>query len=928
MITYKLSRKRFFSIAITLLLAANSLFSGLLASAEADNTATAAEDTESGNIYALYAEKYRDISKPDSEIDLFNYDLNNETALSTSESYKTEFSAKETGLYAIDIAYMLLNGSEAPAVSVRIDGELPYYEASGIKLPSAFKDDGIDWSNTPDEYTIPEQTFISEYREYTLFDTAGYYGGMLYFYIEKGSHSFELLCESGEFKFNSLKFTNSNLSEPYDKSNLKSGYKDYDGDALYFEAENMQKKSDSSIYPINDFSSASVSPQSYCKKYLNTVGGSSFENAGQYIEWEFTVPKDALYIISIKYRQSENTGMNSYRRILIDGKVPYSELEEYAFPYSGGYKNLTLSADGEPIKFALEKGVHTIRLQVVIGGLKDYLPHINTIAEGLSDCYRKIIMITGTNPDSIRDYNLDSSIPETLEQLKSYGEELGSLKQAIERVSGAASSGSKAIGNLYEQIKEFNKDSYNITKNLALFKTNISSLYTWLLEAKTQPLKLDYFTLSSSQADIKSAKAGILQGAGFLFKSFIYTFSSDYEQNTITSNDANTITVWVSTGATQYRIIQQLISADFEKKNPNIRVILRNVNENMATALIAKKAPDIKIGVPEATVMNYAYRNALVDISEFKDCGEVLSVFRDTALTPLSYGGAVYAVPETQTFPAMFYRTDIFNEMGLKAPETWKDVISVLSKLKKNNLEFGIPKDPPTFFSILYQFGGSLYNKDFTATNLYTYSAIEAFTLYTGFFTDYSAPLSYNALNRFRTGEMPVFLAEFNYCNTLEVLAPEINGKWDMALYPGTAADDGSVDHSAHSTVTGNIIINKDKKEQAWTFLKWWASEEVQINRSERYEMALGRSERTAAANRNAYLNLGWSDKAENLIKESEKYIFSYPNVPGSYFLTRHINNAIADVIYNDAVPGDALRQYAGIIDKEITYKRTEFGLD
>ena len=53
------------------------------------------------------------------------------------------------------------------------------------------------------------------------------------------------------------------------------------------------------------------------------------------------------------------------------------------------------------------------------------------------------------------------------------------------------------------------------------------------------------------------------------------------------------------------------------------------------------------------------------------------------------------------------------------------------------------------------------------------------------------------------------------------------------------------------------------------------------------------------------------------------------PEVPGSYYTPRHINNAFRAVcIKEDAdEPRETILQYARIINDEIYDKRTEFGL-
>ena len=54
------------------------------------------------------------------------------------------------------------------------------------------------------------------------------------------------------------------------------------------------------------------------------------------------------------------------------------------------------------------------------------------------------------------------------------------------------------------------------------------------------------------------------------------------------------------------------------------------------------------------------------------------------------------------------------------------------------------------------------------------------------------------------------------------------------------------------------------------------------------------------------------------MLNEQLAWAQSYPQIAGSYFLQRHINNAFRK---------DTLYDYANVIDAEINKKRAEFGL-
>lgn len=885
----------------------------------------------SDDIFTDYLGKWETPTFPQIPVSVID-SLDSETLYNTGDTITKSVLVENAGLYALKVSYKSQEGtSEAPAFSVAINGKLPYYEASSITLPKMYRDDYSEYGNQAlTNESVPEQIEISEYSTYYCFDTIGYYGGMLWFYLAEGENDIALTFKAGGVYIKELTFAHYNGPAAY--SGLKDTLKGirYTGKNIIFETENIDLKSNTSILAINDASSASVSPSSPTSKLLNSVGGSNFDEAGQYIEWKFTVPQDGLYKITFKYRQEINVGMNSYRRILIDGTVPYSELEEYAFPYTSTFEKETLKSGEEEMLFDLKKGEHTLRMQVVIGELSELLPYVNKVVNQLTEDYRRIIMITGTKPDTLRDYFLEKSIPETLESLNSQKEEIDRLWKMLESFSSSSSSGSKILGALSNQLSEFGKDSYNITQNLPSFKSNISSLCNWLLEAKKQPLKIDYFVCSAPDTDAKGQDGNVFDSIIFNIKSFLFTFSKDYSGNSLGSERQDTISIWLTGSSAKYSILYRLIRGDFEKQNPGIKVDLKLVTATakLANSIVAGKNPDIALEQESTAIMNMVFRNAVTDLSRFEDSEQVLSRFRETALIPISYRGKVYAMPNTQTFSAVYYRTDVFEEMGLEAPDNWDDVIYILSELKKNNLEFGIPHTMNTFVSMMYQAGGQMYNNEGTATALKSPQAIEAFTKFTSFFTDYSAPLTFNELNRFRTGEMPILIGNISFYNTLKVLAPEIDGRWEAILHPGTKNADGSINHIQMATVTGDVVLNKDKAEMCWEFLKWKSSEDVQLLLSENYEMALGSSERLMTANKAAFSKLGWSQDMSNLIEESENNLCAIPAIPGSYYVTRHISNAISRVIYNDQVPGDALLKYAAIIDAEIQYKTEWFGLN
>jgi ABC-type glycerol-3-phosphate transport system substrate-binding protein len=206
---------------------------------------------------------------------------------------------------------------------------------------------------------------------------------------------------------------------------------------------------------------------------------------------------------------------------------------------------------------------------------------------------------------------------------------------------------------------------------------------------------------------------------------------------------------------------------------------------------------------------------------------------------------------------------------------------------------------------------------------------IAAFDYYIKFFTHYKAPLGYDFVNRFRSGEIPLGFADYNNFNTLEVFAPEIRGLWEFGLLPGMPKPDGTVDHSAPVTSAASMILTSAKNPSlAWEFLKWWTSADVQYRYGRELECVMGAAARYGTANDEAFGRMSWSASNLAVLQEQQKWTKGLPEVPGSYYVTRHVVNAARKVVNDFDDSRETLLDYAKTINEELARKRKEFGLE
>ena len=168
--------------------------------------------------------------------------------------------------------------------------------------------------------------------------------------------------------------------------------------------------------------------------------------------------------------------------------------------------------------------------------------------------------------------------------------------------------------------------------------------------------------------------------------------------------------------------------------------------------------------------------------------------------------------------------------------------------------------------------------------------------------------------------------------NQIKSAAPELNGLWSFAEIPGTVQEDGTINNSETSAVTGCIMLKsareKGIEEAASTFLKWWVNSETQAEYARELEATLGVAARYAPANRNAFETLGWTTEESEVIKNQWNSVTVMNEVPGNYVLKRALTSAFRSVVNGNNSARRALTIYNKDINDEITRKRKEFGLE
>lgn len=862
-------------------------------------------------------------------------------AVSTPDSgtISWNFPVDRPGLYQIKVRYLPVEGkSSAIERQVSINQEVPFREAEIVTFDRVWgnRDEVVTRDDRGNDLR-PRQVEKPVWQISAFKDSEGYYEDPYLFYFGKGTQSISLTALREPMLIDYIELyqdTELQTYEEVEKNYEDQGIQPVKNQYMLVQAEDAARKSSPTLYPLSDRSSASVVPYDVSKLRINTIGGLNWKYPGQWIEWEIEVEEDGLYQMAFKLKQDQLRGVYATRSLTIDGQFPFAEMKRLRYRYSTDWQLDVLGGD-EPFLFHLTEGTHRIRLTVSLGDMAPLLRTVESSILQLNEMYRKILMITSNSPDPYRDYQLDKRIPDMLDVFAEQAETLRQVADYLEETTGERSDKVAVLHSVVRQLSDMIEAPETVAGRLDSFKTNVGGLGTWILTVREQPLTLDYLVISSPGSKLPKAEASLGQTIGHELGAFVASYTEDYNSIGNVAKKQKSVNVWITTGRDQAQVMKALIDDNFTPES-EISVQLRLVPANiLLPATLAGEGPDVAMQIGEDVPVNYAMRGAAADLSQFADFKQVTSRFRDSAITPYMYDEGAYALPEQQTFPMLFYRKDILEELGLTPPETWQDIYNMISVLQKHNMQFYLPIEEfatlvpnATFAMLLYQKDGEFYRDQDRKSALDSDISMDVFKQWTQFYTSYKFPLKADFPNRFRTGEMPIGIADYTTYNMLTVMAPEIRGLWDFTMVPGTRNGNGEVDHTVASHTTGVMMLeNAADKESAWEFMKWWTSKETQLAYGREMEGLMGEAARYPTANIEALELLPWPLKDYNNLANQWKWVRGIPQVPGGYFTGRHLDNAFRKVVNNSENPREALSDYIIYINDEIDVKRKEFNL-
>lgn len=287
------------------------------------------------------------------------------------------------------------------------------------------------------------------------------------------------------------------------------------------------------------------------------------------------------------------------------------------------------------------------------------------------------------------------------------------------------------------------------------------------------------------------------------------------------------------------------VQADFESKNPNIKVNFMSVgydalHQKEVTALEAGGDTYDIIDVDCIWTPEYVTKGYLENIDS-KVTDEMKKDIVPAALDIIKYKDHFYGLPMFNDVVFFYYNTEILDKAGIKdTPKTWKEFAEMSKTVQQKGLApfgtiwgWGQSEGLICYYTaIVHSFGGDLVDKDGNP-NVNSDANLKALT----FMVDsihkdkISDPSSITAddrsmLNTFVQGKTP-FGMNWSFAWSLfnDPKESKVPGKIKVGLVPGS---DGVKSATCAGSMGLAITKNSKNKDAAWKYIEYLSSKDIQ----------------------------------------------------------------------------------------------------
>ncbi len=144
----------------------------------------------------------------------------------------------------------------------------------------------------------------------------------------------------------------------------------------------------------------------------------------------------------------------------------------------------------------------------------------------------------------------------------------------------------------------------------------------------------------------------------------------------------------ITVGAGKHRDILRSLIAEFELKNPTIKIKLTEMSNTEYHIFMTKegfKQHDVVWWFAGYQLQEYAAKGYIEPLDDVWKSERLIDCF-NTTVNSISYAGSKYAIPISFYQWGFYYRQDIFDRYNLQAPRTWREFETVCDTLKSKGI--------------------------------------------------------------------------------------------------------------------------------------------------------------------------------------------------------------------------------------------------
>lgn len=856
--------------------------------------------------------------------------------LEARQSAVFTINAPASGLYTLTLDCLLPENSFIDySLSLLLNGEEPFFEARSLSIPVYWQDATKDFPT--DRYgdeTAPEQVNVGGWRSYPLYGSTYITDHPLCFWLEAGQNVVELVNTTARgLELGAL--TATAWQEPASYADYIAGHSGAAvvQDFIGVNATDFTQKNSPYIQHWASLD-GDVTPSDPINKKINVI---DIMETGATAYFTVSVPESGLYAVAL-HMAAYDEDFSSFITLAVNGEVPFRELYSCEItPDKNGRRINAIfgNAEGEPYYIYLEAGEHELSFRPEAAPLKDAIADIQLLIDHVNEFSLNIKRITGREVDTNRTWRLTRFIPETEEILNAYDTVLRGLLGQL-GVYSQKGANSSVLSDLTESLAYLDKMREK-PDELPLYLEILSGSTSSVLQAISSSLdkmmgqgfELDYIYLYNGTDELPAATQPILAAMGDGIMRIVASFVSPKYS---IKNEEGALNVWVNRTALHVDAIQKMADTGFELMPVNVSV-MPDVNK-LVLAAAAGTSPDVALGVQSHTTFDLSSRGAVLDLTGFDDFWQIAAQSVPGAYTGVVFNDGVYGLPESLDVSMLVYREDVMRQLGLEVPDTWTDVTEMMSELQRYDMSFYLPiatGDGYKWFyqttPLIYQNGGRLYLDDGTGAAINEPGGLRGLTLLGDLFTTFALVEQVPSFfSSFRYSQTPIGLIDLNNYVMLKSGAPELTGQWRISLQPGVENEDGEVERWSVINAWNSIIFkSSENQNEAWEYLKWWMSTEVQQKYVFDMQMTYGLYIITANLEALAMSPIPSEDL--EVILEAVQWVRDTPRSPGQYLLERSISDIWNTMVFDGTPAQIAIDIRMPEIQREFRRKMTEIGL-